>query len=73
MGACPEHGEYHDDNEQLICWSTRLCKYQTLEAACRRWRAGIKANSVKWTIKGTRRIQKAGREIYKALDDLEIK
>jgi hypothetical protein len=43
-----------------------------LEAACRRWRRGIQDNAKKWTASGARRIQKAGKEIYMALDELEI-
>jgi hypothetical protein len=42
-----------------------------LEYACRRWRKAIQDNSKKWTLAGVKRIQKYGREIYKALDELE--
>lgn len=72
MGACPIHGKYHSETEEMVCLTTRLCQHMKLEAACRRWRRGIQDNAKKWTASGARRIQKAGKEIYMALDELEI-
>jgi len=61
------------DRVQLAKQAIKLIEMAALEHACRRWRTGIQANSKKWTLAGTKRIQKAGREIYAALDRLEEK
>ena len=61
------------DRVQLAKPAIKIIKLTALEGACRSWRSGIQANSKKWTLAGTKRIQKAGREIYAALDGLEEK
>ena len=71
MGACATHNKYHSDSEQIVCLTTQVCMLRKLEGATRRWKAGIQANSVKWSVKGQRRILRAGQEIYDALDELE--
>lgn len=59
------------DRVQLAKQGIKIIDLTSLADACRRWRKGIQANSRRWTATGSRRIQKAGKEIYDALDRLE--
>jgi len=43
-----------------------------LELWTRKWRAGIDANRKHWCVENVKKIQSAGKEMYRLIDELEI-